>query len=247
MASPKYSAERFKRYNNVFDKKTLRNLFKLSSEGYFAELAEPVALGKEANVFTAEREDGTFVIVKIYRVENSNFNKMYYYIQGDKRFDRIENHRRKIVFSWVQREYRNLLLARDHVDVPTPYTVKDNILVMQLIGENGGVAPQVKDVDPRKPEAFFKRFVKQFKGLMKAGLVHGDLSHFNTLNWKERPYVIDMGQATPIDTVNAKDLFERDLENMEKYYKKYVSQDLMDKSKKMLTAYFEEHHGYTKE
>ncbi len=227
MASPKYSAERFKRVENVFDKKTKRNIFKLASEGYFEELGEPIALGKEANVFTARREDDTFVVVKIYRVENGNFNKMYQYISGDKRFDTIQNHRRKIVFSWVKREYRNLMLARDHVNVPTPYEFKDNILVMELIGDRR-IAPQLKDAYPDNDDMFFKRSIRQIRGLIKAGLVHADLSQFNILNFKDKPVFIDMGQATPLDSMNASDLFERDLRNFKKFYSKFISEDRIE-------------------
>lgn len=239
MASPKYSAERFKRVENVFDKKTKRNVFKLASEGYFEELGEPIALGKEANVFTAKRSDGTHVVVKIYRVENGNFNKMYYYISGDKRFDTIENHRRKIVFSWVKREYRNLMLAREHLSVPTPYAFKDNILVMSLVGDNY-IAPQLKDARPDNPNRFFKQTIRQMNGLIKAGLVHADLSQFNTLNNRGKPVFIDMGQSTPLDTGDAKKLFERDLTNVKKFYSKFIDEDRIDAAYEKLRERFDE-------
>jgi RIO kinase 1 len=237
MASPKYSAERFKRVENVFDKKTKRNIFKLASEGYFEELGEPIALGKEANVFTARREDDTFVVVKIYRVENGNFNKMYQYISGDKRFDTIQNHRRKIVFSWVKREYRNLMLARDHVNVPTPYEFKDNILVMELIGDRR-IAPQLKDAYPDNEDMFFKRSIRQLRGMIKAGLVHADLSQFNILNFKDKPVFIDMGQATPFDSPNATDLFERDLRNFKKFHSKFIDEERIDHAFEKLRSEF---------
>lgn len=239
MASPKYSAERFKRVENVFDKKTKRNIFKLASDGYFEELGEPIALGKEANVFTARREDDSFVVVKIYRVENGNFNKMYRYISGDKRFDTIQNHRRKIVFSWVKREYRNLMLARDHVNVPTPYEFKDNILVMELIGDRR-IAPQLKDAYPDNDDMFFKRSIRQIRGLIKAGLVHADLSQFNILNFKDKPVFIDMGQATPLDSMNASDLFERDLRNFKKFYSKFISEDRIEAAFEKLREEFDD-------
>ena len=238
MASPKYSAERFKRVENVFDKKTKRNIFKLASDGYFEELGEPIALGKEANVFTARREDDSFVVVKIYRVENGNFNKMYRYISGDKRFDTIQNHRRKIVFSWVKREYRNLMLARDHLNVPTPYEFKDNILVMELIGDRR-IAPQLKDAYPDNDDMFFKRSIRQIRGLIKAGLVHADLSQFNILNFKDKPVFIDMDQATPLDRMNASDLFERDLRNFKKFYSKFISEDRIEAAFEKLREEFD--------
>lgn len=221
MASPKYSAERFKRYENVFDERTIKFLFKLSSEGYFEGLAEPVALGKEANVFVGEQEDGHKVIVKIYRVENSNFNNMAYYIAGDPRFDTIVNHRRKIVKAWVQREYRNLLLARDYLRVPTPYAFRENVLVMEHIGEHRP-APQLKDVDLQDPERFWRHTKRSIKKLLDAGLVHGDLSQFNILYNRNKPVFIDMGQSTPITSTKSQDLFERDIKNITKFFKRHI-------------------------
>ncbi|MFT4304627.1 MAG: serine protein kinase RIO, partial [Candidatus Woesearchaeota archaeon] len=78
----KITREKFKTYGNVFDEFTLRNLFKLNSQGYFEDFLTPIALGKESNVFSAIRKDGKKVIVKIYRLENCDFNKMYDYIKA---------------------------------------------------------------------------------------------------------------------------------------------------------------------
>ncbi|MBU0461079.1 MAG: serine protein kinase RIO, partial [Nanoarchaeota archaeon] len=60
--------EKFKTYGNVFDQFTIRNLFELSSKGYFEEMKSPISIGKEANIFSAEKQDGTKIIVKIYRL-----------------------------------------------------------------------------------------------------------------------------------------------------------------------------------
>lgn len=215
---PKITRERFKIYNNVFDRFTLRNLFKLSSEGFFEELSSSVCLGKEANIFSAVRRDGTHVIVKIYRVENCNFNKMYDYIKQDPRFEDLSNKKREIVFSWVQREYRNLLKAREIIRVPSPYKFKDNIIVMELIGDNGQPAPEVKDKYPEDPKVFFDKIIKNIARLYKKGLVHGDLSQFNILNFEENPVFIDFSQATVTKSRHAEELLERDIKNVAKFF-----------------------------
>ena len=128
----KKTKEEWKIYKNVFDNFTLLNLHKLSSQGHFDELTSPVALGKEANVFSAVKGSGR-IIVKIYRLENCNFNKMYSYIAPDPRYAGVKKRKRLVVLSWVQREYRNLLKAREVIRVPTPIAVKDNVLLMEFI------------------------------------------------------------------------------------------------------------------
>ncbi|MGV8162019.1 MAG: serine protein kinase RIO [Candidatus Nanoarchaeia archaeon] len=231
------SREEWKIYNNVFDQHTNRRIFELSSQGYFKELQSPIALGKEANVFLAVRNDGTHMVVKIYRLENKNFNNMYYYISADPRFTGIENQKRKIVFNWVQREYRNLLLAREKIKVPTPLGFKDNILMIEFIGDDAP-APMLKDEFPEDGEEFFKKVIKNMKKLLDAGLVHGDLSEFNILNYNSEPVFIDMSQSTVLKDSNARELLERDIKNVFRAFKRHIKVD-EEKVKKEVLAHFD--------
>lgn len=211
--------EKFKIYKNVFDEFTLSTLFKLSSQGHFDELLQPIKIGKEANVFLADKGED-FVVVKIYRLASCNFNKMYYYIKSDPRFMEIKNRRRLVIFKWVQREYRNLLLARQKINVPTPIAFLNNVLVMESIGGNSP-SPQLKDQRPKNSEKFFKKIVKFIEDLASIGLVHADLSEFNILNNNDVPYFIDLSQATTTTDPNASDYLRRDLENISNSAKKY--------------------------
>jgi RIO kinase 1 len=214
--------EKFKTYHTVFDEFTNRNLFKLITEGHFKGLIGPVSMGKEANVFLAEKEDGTKVIVKIYRLENADFNKMYEYIKSDPRFMELKKNKRKVIFAWCQREYRNLMKAREKgVRVPTPYTFKHNILVMEYIGGEE-VAKKLKDDVPQDPKKFFDMIIKNYKKLyQKAGLVHGDLSHFNILNDNEKPVLIDLSTGTSLGDNQAEYYLERDVSTLVKFFGKH--------------------------
>ncbi|MFT4343365.1 MAG: serine protein kinase RIO [Candidatus Woesearchaeota archaeon] len=209
--------EKFKTYNNVFDAFTLRNIFKLSSEGFFEDLQGLVTLGKEANVFTAQKKDGSLVIVKIYRLENCNFNKMFDYIKQDPRYEAIAGKRRDIVFTWTQREFRNLLKARESIRVPTPYKVKDNIIVMEMIGDEKP-SPELKNKYPENPKKFLDKTIEMIKKLYEQGLVHGDLSSFNILNHNENPVFIDFSQATVTTNTQADELLRRDIQNIVNFF-----------------------------
>src|SRR3989338_6492723 len=97
--------ERFKTLNDVFDQFTIRNLFVLGSRGFFDEgTLSPVSIGKEANVFSAMRGSEK-VIVKIYRLETGDFNRMFDYIKPDPRYASLGRKRRDVIFAWAQREY----------------------------------------------------------------------------------------------------------------------------------------------
>ncbi len=216
----KRSIQKFKVMHNVFDNFTERNIFRLISQGYFKGLKSPISIGKEANIFSAERDDGGIVIVKIYRLSNCNFNKMYDYIRYDPRFGVVKKQRRKVIFTWTQREYRNLLKARQAgVSVPKPYAVLDHILVQEMIGGED-VAPQLKDSHPKNPKIYFNKIVLSMKKLYRAGIVHADLSEFNILNFNETPYFIDFSQSTTTDSLPAEEYLRRDVHNICRFFAK---------------------------
>ena len=213
--------EKFKTMHNVFDEFANRTLFKLISEGYFEGLESPISIGKEANIFSAVRKDGSRVMVKIYRLEACDFNRMYDYIREDPRYMDLKGKKRKIIFAWVQREYRNLLKAREgNVSVPTPLTFKNNILVLEFIGKGAEIAPRLMVQKPKNPKEFLGKILENIKKLYRAGLVHADLSPFNILNNDEEPVFIDFSQTTILESSRAEEFLERDIRNVCNFFKK---------------------------
>lgn len=213
--------EKYKTLKNVFDLFTEKNLFKLITQGYFEGLHSPLSIGKESNVFTARHGDETRV-VKIYRLQTCDFNRMYDYLKADPRYIGTSRRRREVIFAWAHREYRNLLKAREaNVRVPTPYAFVDNILVMEFIGDDEGACQKLKNQPPKDPKKFLGEIIEEMRKLYKAGLVHADLSGFNILNRDEKPVFIDMSQSTPLDNPNAKQFLERDVRNVCLLFKKF--------------------------
>ena len=205
--------EKFKTRHAVFDEFTNRNLFKLISQGYLDGMIGPVSIGKESNVFQAKRGDEK-VIVKIHRLETSDFNKLYDYLRYDPRYTAIKKQRRLLIFAWCQREFRNLMNAREaHVAVPKPIAFKDNILIEEFIGDEIP-ASKLKDEIPRHPGQFFDKIIDNMRKLYKAGFVHTDLSAFNILNHNESPVLIDFSQCTTLENQNAMDYLRRDVKNV---------------------------------
>ena len=212
--------EEWKVYGNVFSKHSLDLLFQMSSQGHFEELESTISVGKEANIFTAQTKHGDRIVVKIYRLENCNFGKMYEYLSQDPRYTSLNKKTRLIIFSWTQREYRNLMLAREVIKVPKPIAFKDNILLMEFIGDDYA-APELKDLPPKNPKAFHKKILDNMQKLFKKGLIHGDLSSFNILNYNEEPVFIDFSQSTMTSADNAKELIQRDVRNISIYFRKF--------------------------
>ena len=103
--------------------------------------------------------------------------------------------------------------------VPAPIAVKDNVLLMKLIGCRIP-APMLKDSEMNNPRVFFEKVLDNVKKLYKAGLVHADLSEFNILNHEQEPVFIDWSQATTTSHPQADDFLRRDLKNIVNYFNK---------------------------
>jgi RIO kinase 1 len=211
--------EKFKVWGDVFDEFAVLTIQKLIDKGCFDYLKSPISTGKEANVFSATRGK-ELVAVKIYRLETCDFNRMYDYIRADPRYTGLKRKRRQVIFSWCQREYRNLMKAREAgVRVPYPIAFKNNVLVSEFIGDENP-APKLKDQIPKDLKGFSKKVFEYMKKLYHSGFVHTDLSEFNILNWKEMPVFIDLSQATTSDNPNFSDYLERDVKNVCKFFRK---------------------------
>lgn len=216
----KVHRERYKTYHGVFDEFTNVSILKLISKGHLDGLEGEISIGKEASVFSGLVK-GQRVAVKVYRMSTCDFNKMYEYIRYDPRFAELEKKRRKVILAWAQREYRNLLKARQAgVNCPIPRAVYNNVLIMEFIGKQEA-APRLKDAFPKNPKVFFNAIIKNMAKLHSAGMVHTDLSHFNILNHKEKPVFIDFSQATIARNPRFQEYLDRDIRIITRFFSKY--------------------------
>lgn len=209
--------------DEVFDKYTLQTLEKLISDRVIDILDFPISTGKEGNVFRGVTPDKKLVAIKIYRISTSTFKNISNYIHGDPRFKSIRNTRKDIVFAWTQKEYKNLeRLRKAGVRAPKPIVKINNVLVMEYIGYKNKPAPLLRDVELKNPKETFETLIEFIsKMYKKAELVHGDLSAFNVLMYKNKPYLIDLGQGVLLEHPNAHDFLKRDIYNIVKYFRKF--------------------------
>ena len=217
-------SESRKTVDDVFDEYTLRNIQKLFSQGVMATMENIIATGKEANLFRAKTFDGRNRAVKIYRLNTATFRKLNKYIEGDPRFRNTGNSHRDRVFTWAQKEYKNLHSMKSAgAKVPRPFHVYKNVVVMQYMGWRYRPYPPVRELPPRDSEDFLEMLIESIKAYRSRNLSHGDLSEYNILNVREKPCIIDVGQAVPKGHPLYDELHERDMRNMYRYWKKHVS------------------------
>lgn len=205
----------------VFDRRTLLTIYDFMTGGYIDSVHYPISTGKEGNVFFATDEDGEAMALKIFRTSTSTFKRVAKYVEGDPRFRGVTGNRWKMIYAWVNKEFRNLVrYSEAGIPVPEPITFDKNCLLMEYIGDENGPAPQLRDVVMDDPTEVYDEVVSFIiDGWQEAHLVHGDLSEYNILMQDGQPIMIDVGQAMTADHFNAKELLERDIRNINRFFR----------------------------
>jgi RIO kinase 1 len=205
----------------VFDQATRMVIYQFLNSGILYEVHGVVNAGKEARVYWGKNKEGKDLAVKIYLTTSAEFKKgMLKYIEGDYRFKGVKHDTRSLIFTWAQKEFRNLEQAsRAKVRVPKPIAVKNNVLVMEFIGKDGVNASSLKEQAPSDPEKVYEVLLTYVERLYrKADLVHGDLSEYNIMMWKGKPVIFDVAQAVPTSHPMAEFFLRRDLTNVNRFF-----------------------------
>ncbi len=215
--------EQRKIYLGVLDESTLFTLYKLSNKGYFDILHGFLKQGKESSILLAENKKGEKIAVKIHAIEAGNFKKIWPYLEGDRRFIGIKRTKRGIIYAWCKKEFKNMKIAYEKAKIPSPEPIAqmNNVLLMEFLGENFKPAPRLNEINLEKPEKVFEKIKSYIKKLYEKGLIHGDLSFFNILWYKNKPYIIDFSQGVLVNHPNAEFLLRRDIKNICLDFKKY--------------------------
>ncbi|WP_457752525.1 serine protein kinase RIO [Thermococcus sp.] len=215
-------SELYKIANEVFDRTTKETLAYLHRRGKIEELYGVISTGKEANVFTGVDAEGNEIAVKVYRTYTTEFRRIWEYLAADPRVGYLPKDMRKLIFVWTRREFKNLQRAIKYaVRVPEPIIFRNNVLVMEFIGD-GTPAPRLKDVERELDRGDFEELydftMRAIERLWRRGdMVHGDLSEYNILLW-DGPVIIDWSQATVKRNRMSLELLKRDLRNVITYF-----------------------------
>jgi len=207
----------------VFDRSTLMTIYKFLNKRVIDEIYGVVKAGKEARIYWGKDPNEKELAIKIYLTTSADFKKgMLPYIEGDHRFAHVHRDTRSLVYTWAQKEFKNLQLAYEvGVKVPQPIAVEKNVLIMEFIGKNGVSAPLIRDAPLRNPKRVYKQLLNYLGRLYrKGGLVHADLSEYNIMILRGKPVIFDVSQAVPIKHPMADQFLRRDLENLYRYFKK---------------------------
>lgn len=214
----------------------LDSLVEIADHQWISDVLRKVKGGKEASVYLCkpgEGVDSAFVAAKIYRpraLRNLKNDAQYRVGRLDldadgtalwkeadinaiaKRTSYGEEVRHQ---SWIAYEFRTMeLLYAAGADVPKPYAMEKNAIVMDFVGDASLAAPALNAVNLSADEArsLFERVLKNMDIMLANGCIHGDLSAYNILYWKGNIKLIDFPQVVlPKNNPAAWGIFQRDV------------------------------------
>jgi RIO kinase 1 len=216
----------------VLDPRTRMILFKLLNSNFLSEINGCLSTGKEANVYYAKGTGTKEYAVKIFKTSILVFKDRDRYVSGEHRFRHgyCKSNPRKMVRTWAEKEMRNL--KRLHVagiPCPQPHLLKQHVLVMDFLGDDGWCAPRLKDATLTLNEAeecYRTVSVDMRRMYHECNLVHGDLSEYNLLWYHGRAVIIDVSQSVENAHPYATDFLKKDIANINEFFAKQGVQTL---------------------
>ena len=221
----------------------LDSLVNIAQHQWISDVLRKVKGGKEASVYlcrSGAAVDAPLVAAKVYRprslrnlkndsqyrlgridlddegnaiVKNADIHAM------QKRTNYGENLRHQ---SWIAYEFKTLeLLHEVGADVPKPYAMEQNAILMGFVGDLATAAPALSSVTLELKEAktLFERVIHNIDLMLTHGRIHGDLSAYNILYWNGDITLIDFPQVVlPEANPASWTIFLRDVTRICQYF-----------------------------
>lgn len=209
----------------------------LVTGGYRDTRLGVIKTGKESEVHLVARtgsERTTLLAEKRFKArERRSFqnNWMYRGVWGEGTFREARAMKKNTRFGheaaharWIGQEWDSLVRFHDAgVTVPPPVERLDDGYLMGFVGDGERAAPRLSevDLDPVVARRVWDELLGELSLLVSVDRVHGDLSAFNVLWWRERAVLIDFSQTVEIVThPAAHELLVRDVTSLGRYFER---------------------------
>ena len=206
--------------------------------GLVRDVVGMIGRGKEATVYLCEADPSTgadWLAAKVYRAAK------FRAFRGGRRYagersaldarakramrTKTDTGRQIAHREWVTWEWETLCaLHGAGADVPAPIASSDDAILMQLVGEGGKPAPQLRHVrlELDAARAVLARLLENVEIFLDCHLVHGDLSAYNVLWSGGKAWIIDVPQSLNLHTHRGGlEYLRRDVENLDRYFARY--------------------------
>jgi len=206
---------------------------------YFAAKVDGVIArindGKEATVYLCSAMGGGYFAAKMYRARrfrafrnDKAYSTPLAHWGKDKRAEKAMQKatakgREMGQWQWVSREWRTLeVLRAAGVSVPEPIAKAEAGILMEFIGDENGASPRMHDVlahergavNRGELQSWWLSLRDDIVNMLRADLVHGDLSAYIVLIANGRPRIIDVPQAVDGRSPEGLEFLIRDVSNL---------------------------------
>ncbi len=221
----------------------LDSLVEIAEHKWISDVLRKVKGGKEASVYLCKSGvavDASLLAAKIYRPRMlRNLKNDQQYRVGREDLDENGNiivddgalhaMQKRTAFgeevrhqSWIAYEFTTLeVLHEAGADVPKPYAMEKNAILMSYVGDLSNAAPALNSINLALDEAkpLYERVVRNIDLMLTHGRIHGDLSAYNILYWNGDITLIDFPQVVLPDSNPASwNIFFRDVTRVCQYF-----------------------------
>ncbi|MDD1740203.1 MAG: hypothetical protein LUQ30_05165 [Methanothrix sp.] len=101
------------------------------------------------------------------------------------------------------------------VSIPKPVALSRHVLAMEFVS-----GPSLNRISLSDPGDGLDLILEEVAAALRLGIIHADLSEFNIMVPESGPKIIDWPQAVEINHPHARELLQRDLANVLRFFKR---------------------------
>ena len=179
----------------------------------------PLGVGKESDVY--EVQSYRPMALKFHREGYTQFREVH---RGrDYTSDKEHTSWQYTARKAAEREYDALETLYPDVNVPRPVDQNRHAIVMEKVD---GTELSKAKLEPAQASGVLDLVLREVAAAYREGYVHADVSEYNVFVNEDGVVLFDWPQATPTDHENARELLDRDVENIVAYFRQKYPSDV---------------------
>jgi len=198
-------------YRIDFDAYDLLALSDLVAKGALNAIGERIGVGKESVVYQAFGEMP--LALKFHRQGRTSFKHV-------RRLRHQLPDKSKVPWIYAaslaaRHEHQIMEKLWPEVSIPRPVAASRHVLAMEFVS-----GPPLNRIALSDPEEGLDLILAEVAKALAMGIIHADLSEFNILVAESGPKIIDWPQAVEVTHPHARELLERDLANVLRFFER---------------------------